>query len=77
MWLGLLYVIPDDAKEDDGATVILRAWETGRPRPLTVAAAVADAPQIVRMLRESGRGASIAAPCCDACGASFELPPLD
>lgn len=76
MWLGLLYFIPEDTAED-GPMVMLRAWETGRPRPLTVAGPVGAVPQIVRMLREAGRGAAIEVPRCDACGTSFDLPPLD
>jgi len=77
MWLGLLYFTPDDADQEDGAMMKLFAWEAGRPRPLTFVAPAGAVVQTVRMLREAGAGASIAEPRCDACGAVFDLPPLD
>lgn len=74
MWLGLTYFTADDADEDDGAMVMLCAWEAGRARPLTIAAPSGAVAQMVRMLREPGGGASIAMPRCDACGTTFDLP---
>ena len=77
MWLGLLYLIPDDADEDGGAMVKLFAWDAGRACPLTFTAPAGAVAQTVRMLREVGAGASITEPLCDACGTPFDLPPLD
>lgn len=74
MWFGLMYFVPDLVDEDDGAMVMLCAWETGRQRALRIAAPVDAVPQMVWMLREAGRGASIIAPRCDSCGTSFDLP---
>lgn len=74
MWLGLLYFKPDDENEP---MVMLFAWETGRPRPLTFSAPAGAVAQTVRLLREVGAQASLAEPRCDACGAQFDLPPLD
>ena len=62
MWFGLMYFVADLVDEDDGAMVMLCAWETGRQRALRIAAPVDAVPQMVRMLREAGRGASIIAP---------------
>jgi len=77
MWLGLLCFTPDDADEEDGAMVRLFAWDAGRPRPLTFVAPAGAVAQTVRLLREAGAAVSIGKPHCDACGAPFDLPPLD
>lgn len=74
MWLGLLYL----PSADDGAQVILCAWEHGRERPFTVAGPLTAVTDMARFLREAAAGAPtpLLMPRCDACLEPLDLPPL-
>jgi hypothetical protein len=71
MWLGLLYL-----PSVQGAEVILCAWEDGRDRPFTVAGPLHAVPEMARMLRAAGSGATTLTPRCDRCLAALDLPLL-
>ena len=73
MWLGLLYL-----PSDDGAEVILCAWERGRDRPFTVAGPLDTVPEMARMLQAAGASAGTppVLPRCDGCLQTLDLPRL-
>ena len=73
MWFGLLY-----DPSDDGAEVILCAWEHGRDRPFTVAGPLHAVPEMARVLREAAARSAIAplTPRCDSCLETLDLPLL-
>ena len=75
MWLGLLYL---PSEEDDGEdAVILCAWERGRDGPFTIAGPLQAVPEMARVLREAGAGASgPLLPRCDGCLTPLDLPLL-
>jgi hypothetical protein len=75
MWLGLLYLAPDETGQCDGEkTVLLLAWEAGRDRPLTVGGPISAVAQLARLLREAAQQAPLLPPQCDACGTPLDLP---
>jgi hypothetical protein len=75
MWLGLLYLTPDEAAElDCEETVVLLAWQAGRARPLTIGGPVGAVAPLARLLREAAAQASLLPPRCDACGTPLDLP---
>ncbi len=75
MWLGLLYLTPDEADDCHGEeTVLLLAWQAGRERPLTIGGPIGAVAQLARLLREAAEQAPVLPPRCDACGTPLDLP---
>lgn len=65
---------PRSADREEGDTVILLAWEAGRPRPLYHSPWSRSTPDL---LRQAGARAQVLPPRCDACGTPLDLPACD
>jgi len=75
MWLGLLYLTPDETDECHGdETVLLLAWQAGQERPLTIGGPTGAVAHLACLLREVGEQKPILPPRCDACGTPLDLP---